>query len=559
MRNLQDIRTEKVLASLGCCSFITESGIVIEGNYRKGEYAPVVYDKSSHRYLGVWKTHRDDPPRRRDEDDRLAGVKRTPTCIVTLLDLPDMVRPMQNNGVIAEGELEGIDYIKTYYTVNVSDCSGCNPVPEWRFELVAWQSIDGTCWAEIIEQGEDGNGKYIIWKAYTEAANFSRTGLADLTLFGNIKDSLGVVCQGIGEISVDCCEKDSEDRLVEIWWEKVPDGGGESIVYEGKTLYKTPGDASLEDLKTYTLYMVPEIKGGCLPFHWTLTGPGVVQEQDVLNASVKYSPPTLPEEVGCDDVSILVEDRCKGSTDQVDMIPCCEDESYVMPGIGYTTLVMEPGTAQTLSATGGCWPFTWEKVSGVGALVGSGRNAVYTAPDQNNEEGCGGNAVIRLTDCCGNSDEITIVLTTPTHVPALYYYEWRNPTVVALPGNPGCMVRRWELGAYLFYCDSTYDDWAFYNYVYLALNEEAPPIQRQSVCGSPISIGCNNFGAECGEGGCDGYLAQMITSKWTENCWLNYNHEIWAAGAWPKGFACCPINPWTQFPFHPVWPLEYPY
>jgi hypothetical protein len=61
MKNLQDIHAEKVIANLGGTSFMTETGKVIEGNYRVGEYAPVIYDKTSLRYLPVWKKSVDLP------------------------------------------------------------------------------------------------------------------------------------------------------------------------------------------------------------------------------------------------------------------------------------------------------------------------------------------------------------------------------------------------------------------------------------------------------------------------------------------------------------------
>jgi hypothetical protein len=60
-KNLQDIYTEKVIANLGGTSFMTETGKVIEGNYRVGEYAPVIYDRTSLRYLPVWKKSLDLP------------------------------------------------------------------------------------------------------------------------------------------------------------------------------------------------------------------------------------------------------------------------------------------------------------------------------------------------------------------------------------------------------------------------------------------------------------------------------------------------------------------
>lgn len=53
----QKISGEKVVASLGGTSFMTETGKVIQGDWTVGDYAPVVFDKPSRRYLPVWKRH----------------------------------------------------------------------------------------------------------------------------------------------------------------------------------------------------------------------------------------------------------------------------------------------------------------------------------------------------------------------------------------------------------------------------------------------------------------------------------------------------------------------
>src|SRR3989304_6618961 len=49
-----------------------------------------------------------------------------PKCAITLYDLPDVVKPMKwyVDG-IQPSEVEGTDYIKTYYRLNTTDCNDC--------------------------------------------------------------------------------------------------------------------------------------------------------------------------------------------------------------------------------------------------------------------------------------------------------------------------------------------------------------------------------------------------------------------------------------------------
>lgn len=55
MKDFQKVWTEKVVANLGGTAFLTETGKVIEGNYKVGDYAPVIYDITSMRFLPAWK------------------------------------------------------------------------------------------------------------------------------------------------------------------------------------------------------------------------------------------------------------------------------------------------------------------------------------------------------------------------------------------------------------------------------------------------------------------------------------------------------------------------
>ena len=43
------------------------------------------------------------------------------SCTITLIDLPTAIPPMKNNGMVTESEVEGIDYIKTYYIADTAN------------------------------------------------------------------------------------------------------------------------------------------------------------------------------------------------------------------------------------------------------------------------------------------------------------------------------------------------------------------------------------------------------------------------------------------------------
>ena len=156
-----------------------------------------------------------------------------PKCSITLFNLPDVVQPMRYPGEIRFGEVEGTDYIKTYYEVDFSTCSECtlkwnmlgetcsgenpfqiyklcNPfifhddsVPLWwndywreyfplnpRPDDHCIHSLWANCGAEIIQFGKDGDGKaWFKWKAYTEygytyplMTQYTRTGYGIMEL-----------------------------------------------------------------------------------------------------------------------------------------------------------------------------------------------------------------------------------------------------------------------------------------------------------------------------------------------------------------------------------------
>lgn len=220
--------------------------------------------------------------------------KQKPYCIITLINIPEAIPPMRwyADGVHDEEwlltnptgtlEIEGIDYIKTYYTVLPCE-EGCTPLDftvcetdelyeelgigvekfclPYRFDIeslpeelvesfiekegpiLSASEEDpnnhcvysyGGCQAEIIKFGSDDQGAYFLWKAYTEwsvihpsLVTFSRTGLGFLLLKGFIQYLGNDLCKSQSIVKVDCCEKepdinhdsDQRKREVKLWWE----------------------------------------------------------------------------------------------------------------------------------------------------------------------------------------------------------------------------------------------------------------------------------------------------------------------------------------------------
>jgi len=401
-----------------------------------------------------------------------------PSCRITLLNIPESIQPMKwyMDG-IQVGEVEGVDYIKTYYTFIVSDCPDCS---KWDmsvcdtnelgqdtgfttggtqcvpFRFVS-QDSDGNptllyqggsvlyndtppidvnnhqiystynhCQAEIISFGHDDGGAYFLWKAYTEWSNlgpygveFTQSGLGYMLLRAFINQGGKELCHSDSSIiKVDCCLKTLENRTPQIYWENCI-GGGWCVA---------PTSNSIEvDLEYFWqlggwISMLLWMQGGaCIPATWNVTGIGTMTDADasgmISNYKVAYSELTdLLAAAGCEGtVSISIEgtDRC-GTKDTIIFTNTpCCDDASPVE-IGYTLLQMSCGGSQTFTASGGCAPYVWSK-SGGGTLTPSEdtTQAGYVAPATN--AGCANNPTISLSDCCGSSDSIKLAVncTTP--------------------------------------------------------------------------------------------------------------------------------------------------
>jgi hypothetical protein len=521
-------------------------------------------------------------------EGRGVGGKRKYSCTITFYNVPLYIPPMQNPGVIKTGEFQGVDYFKTYYSIDISKCPVCQkisweflftylqssplvplpkpPLPistrkEWPVEPMHHSvpdaippidepnnhtiySMSPPAWGEVISHGTDSGGTYIIWKAYTETGQISRTGLGIMRLVARIRDDTGIeVCAQNERIEVDCCLKDIKNRTVEIWWE---DFGTcqPYIMYGGVAICKMPTvvqTGGLTGLLMYSsypaqpLYAIPDIKGSCLPVEWTLEGPielwGSKKNDNLIYFHLIGG--------GCNEpVFIRLKDRCSDLLYEVMGSPCCGNEATLQ--ISCISLLMYCGQSQTLTASGGCGPYLWSISAGGGTITpGSviGDTAVYKTPDTN--ANCTNNPTITVTDCCGNSAQIKLAINCYTvSTAALSLDEATQDTCT------------WSGGVCQWTGSARYRDW----------NCDGTPIYDY-----PYSV---NMGVLYDtDGSCTTWASSQDVC--TTQCALGPHgrcpHSPRAAG-WPAGAfwslwdvrnqamldgGCCPLNPLTGLPYNP--------
>lgn len=437
-----------------------------------------------------------------------------PECSVTFIGVPEVIPPMRYPGIIGTGgiytgpdpwglftglpvplEVEGIDFIKTYYVTSRKNCDLCSedkwtlcnagevPVgfgavqtclpffydetlfPDsmrpFRFEGESLQHIPhaaipvpppanllayinnhcihslSTCQAEIIDFGADDDGQFFRWKAYTEWSSvggpgviiFSRTGLGYLDLKLHIDTQDLELCKGENLVKVDCCKKTEDLRRVALWWESLsgyeaggPTCAGQPIMFYGSmAMCEVPPEAYGLYLmlcvprNSKYLYVLPDVTGSCPPYTWSASGPitvhGIEPMQEIAHVDWNGPCPDSNDPSLCTQrASVTVTDRC-GKSDTVEFLSCCDELARgggTPLSLGYTSLVLDCGESQSLSAIGGCGPYTWSSAGG-GTISGtSGQSITYTAPANN--AGCGSNGSVTVTDCCGNSAGVQIAI-----------------------------------------------------------------------------------------------------------------------------------------------------
>lgn len=495
-------------------------------------------------------------------------------CSVTLINLPTAVQPMKEPGKVAVDEVQGTDYIKTYYTFDVGQCPDCQdikadflfnystPVESRHYDAQVENHCIyslGSCWGEVIEHGHDDQGDYFIWKAYTEHGPYSRTGLGVLDLKASISDQTGeVICEAEKSVDVDCCLKEETARKVEIWWDHYMPGE-ESMFYQGHTIYKVPSTITVADLLNYAgygymgsaamFYAIPEIKGGCIPFKWNLLFPGYLESWDPeYQTSVRYRIPLggIPESTVCIATgSLSLEDRCNMS-DAVTIIPCCDSPEPLE--IKYTSLQMSCGGGQSLSVTGGCGPYLWTLTGGggfgkVGVTSANGITVIYLAPGTN--EDCANNPTITVTDCCGSSTSISLAVNCYGSNLMAYYvisYENYSPDaqyVCTINGEVHCMCGFTQFGT-AYKCDGS---WYYADPYY---PNPFAIFYRFYDSGTIRPPSGNCLGADCSQG-----VPPPI--RYDVNCLEEGGGPptgtvIDARTELMKTMGCCPMNPFTGLP-----------
>jgi hypothetical protein len=494
------------------------------------------------------------------------------TCTITLINFPIAVPPMQNPGVVEIEEVVEVDYFKTYYFFDVSRCPTCQDIV-WNFLFTysdpveprhyvdpvtnidepdnhtiyslsppAWgEQIIGEGLPEILRSGRDEFGNYIIWKAYTETGDISRTGLGIMLIKAVISDNKGIViCNQQQKIDVDCCLKVADLRKVEIWWEDFgtcqPFITYPGVVYNAICLMPTEvpiyGTGGLNYYgNTYPyqpLYSIPEINGSCLPMEWTLSGPITFRGGSKKNDNTIFF-----QLSGLDcysEVGITLKDRC-GTEYIVRGTPCCEDATAL--SIGYYTLLMScGGQQQTFTPNGGCSPYTWAVTSGGGTITQDG---VYTTPDTN--PNCTDNPTITLTDCCGNSASIGLAVNCYGSARALGIVQfdecsgcWCDPSGCN-NGAYGCFDFINSIydctGALLSVCETR-----------PCANCTPPPGYIHHTCVDCSPTGCPPSSCYTGQCGCIK----------TTNCPCGVLVDGRSDAM--KAAGCCPLNPFTGLPYY---------
>ena len=554
-----------------------------------------------------------------------------PSCLIKLLDLPEAIPPMkwyapgQETFTKGEGgweiknpngmlEVEGVDYIKTYYSASMKDCPGCTPlaftvaegadaniltgsspnrpfwykaenddgsliynyegamVPhhmgyDWTHPPIPPNPLNHTiyslwgCQAQIIKIGNawsfsDAGGSYFLWKAYTEWSNvgpgvvtFSRTGLGYMLMQAFIRNGGINLCESEGTIiKVDCCLKPASERPVILWWESLGpyEKGGPTCTFQPFMFYGSIKicEVPSEVAGWYALlctgpgpgekvfYVIPEIKGGCLPFTWTIDNNLFVITPSVPNgeaAGLKLVDTSCNSGDCHTEVTVTVKDRC-GTEDKVRFVSCCElaaAEVY----IGYTSLVMSCGASQTLTAGGGCGPYSWS-VSGGGSLNKTiGQEVIYTAPATN--PNCTSNPTITLTDCCGSSANLKLAVNCYTADQALRYCD----VLVCMScfyNSGGCWAQH-TFGRWIYNCSGVLSSSAFWPNPTFACQE------------TMMYTGCCEGWPNCSDdldcsasGMCSGLcnnppqLCKILRDMRTTDM---------------KNEGCCPINPLTGLPY----------
>ena len=495
-----------------------------------------------------------------------------PSCNLIFIKMPSVVQPMKNPGRIVAGEVQGVDYIKTFFKTNLENCPDCQPIRwSWAykfkkpFEALHYHdnnttpvtdepdnhlvySLNPPPYFQIIKKGAQGTNGYIVWKAFTENPDplrpysnygISRTGEAVILVKAEILDANGIpLCHKEQKVLVDCCKKDPSLRKTEIWWEGVncnctpfmiyPEAAVCGAICKAPNVMALGGFSGLIEYACVSpqqpLYGIPDILGECLPLEWTLEGPfefwgGTNKNSNLIYLNCLSS--------GCEaGGSITLRDRCGGEY-RIDLQSCCATCDPI--SLSYTSLLMSCGQSQDFSVLGGCAPYTWAITSGGGTITQSGH---YIAPATN--VNCTDNPTIQVTDCCGNVASVSLAINCYSGAEAATSPVSLGDLDCKCISPGGCsqgvcckfhlIVKKYKCdGTLLSNCDITQDCSS-----YPLPGDCTNPYYTNTLCWAGHD--CNTL--QCG--GCSPYTCNAINDCRTVAMKQN---------------GCCPLNPETGLPY----------
>lgn len=520
-------------------------------------------------------------------DTRLSVGVGPASCTITFISLPASVPPMRNlvvdmgMGTIDPGEVQGVDYFKTYFSVTTKNCPTCQRISmsmtytyDIPFEPLHYHndgsipysndgittvppggddpndhlvySLSPPAKGEVIGQGNDAGGSYFIWKAYTETPllglPYSRNGLGILLINAEILDGKGkTVCSQQQKVRVDCCLKNPALRPVEIWWEGVncnctpfmfyPDAAVCGAICKAPTTMAMGGFYGLIEYACVSpqqpFYSIPEIKGSCLPIEWTLSGPIAFfhpKDKNNLTLFIKCLP------FGCNDTAgIALTDRC-GNSYSIQVQSCCATCDPLT--LNYTSLQMSCGGQQQFQGSKGCPPYVYSCNTGI---IDQGGN--YTAPSSNGD--CANNDTVTVTDCCGNSASCQIAVNCYSGPSVAITYSSCSPCY------GGCLcLDAGGCNQGIVYCG----DWKVWTY----------KCDGTFISECSTSNGCSGYQNPPCNGQTQGWHVsdQCSPNSTCEECFTAQcggsnpcNTAVDSRTSGMKSGGCCPINPYTGLPF----------
>jgi hypothetical protein len=418
------------------------------------------------------------------------------------------------------------------------------------------------CHAEIVGLGADRRtGQYILLKAYTEwsyanpyAITYSRTGLGYLKLKAWLRDkkTLKELCSDEKIIKVDCCEKPEDERIVNIYWAFLSGWpwncmNQPSFVFGTSQWCEVPDKldfwymARIATWYGFNITTLPELKGSCLPFDWTLQGPGKITPWGTgrewcaweLPKSFSYAHPS--REDACRDVVITGKDRCGNEKKIVGS--CCKYGGGHEINILYTSIWMDFLDTQLLIASYGCPPFTWTTTNG--SFIGStdGNTVIFQAPDSNVD--CQHHPLVTVTDCCGVTATIQLYASN---------YDYGGMALQLSDAvDGGCLSPPYDYGTTCYwqcYWNGVAPFGPCHTVTYFENKSFGCDGEMLSDCVTGgVYVECNSGCGPGRSGNC--WTAECGGHAPAANCGTLYDERTAAA----KAAGCCPMNPFTGLPY----------